>query len=108
MLWLAPNLTAMCFFMLLAGAVTSPTFIAGYSILKQQARPGRDTEALSWVGFSVCLGAAAAAAITGWSIDAHGARGGYLVATACAALAAAACLAGLASLRPPTEELAPA
>ncbi len=107
-LWLAPNLTALCILMLLAGAVTSPTFITGYSILRHQARSGRDTEALSWVGFSVCLGAAVGSAITGWSIDAHGASGGYLVAAACAALAAAACLAGLASLRPPTEELAPA
>jgi MFS family permease len=98
-LWLAPGITALCFLVLLAGAVTSPIFITAYSILEQQARQDRKTEALSWVGSSVCTGAAAGSALTGWSIDASGARGGYLVAAACAALAAVMCLAGLPSPR---------
>jgi MFS family permease len=102
-LWLAPSLGVLCLLLLAVGIVASPTLITGYSILEQQAKPGRETEALSWVGLSMCLGGAVGAAITGWTIDAHGASGGYLAATACAALAATACLAGLASLRPPGQ-----
>ena len=105
-LWLAPNIAVLCFLVLLTGTVTSPTFIASYSILEQQALPGRDNEALSWIGSANCAGAALGAALTGWAVDADGARGGYLVAAGCAALAAIVCLAGLPLLR--QREAAPA
>lgn len=103
LLWLAPSLAVLCVVLLAVGIVASPTLVSGYSILEQQAKAGRETEALSWVGLSMCLGGAAGSAITGWSIDAHGADGGYLATAAYAGLAAVVCLAGLASLRSPDE-----
>jgi MFS family permease len=94
----APGLPALAVLVLVVGVFISPTLIGGYSILERQARPGRETEAMSWVGFSNCLGAGAGSAVTGWAIDSGGAGGGYLAATAYAVLAAAVCLAALPSL----------
>lgn len=104
LLWLAPNLGVLCVLLLVLGIIASPTLISGYSILEQQAKPGRETEALSWAGLSMCLGGALGSAITGWAIDAHGADGGYLAAAACAVLGAVVCLTGLAPLRPPSRQ----
>lgn len=103
LLWLAPSLGVLCVLLLSAGIVSSPILISAYSILEQQARAGRENEVLSWVGVSMCLGAALGAVIAGWAVDAHGAVGGYLAASAFSGLAAIACVAGLPSLRPPVQ-----
>jgi predicted MFS family arabinose efflux permease len=101
----APDLLVLALLVLVTGAFITPTLIGGYSILERQARPGRETEAMSWVGFSNCVGAGAGSAVTGWAIDYGGAAGGYLVATGYAMAAAVICLAALPSLR--TPDLAP-
>ena len=102
----APDLLVLALLVLVTGVFITPTLIGGYSILERQARPGRDTEAMSWVGFSNCVGAGAGSAVTGWAIDYDGAGGGYLIATGYAVLAAIICLAALSSLRMP--DVAPA
>jgi hypothetical protein len=95
----APGLPLLSLNVLLVGVFIAPTLIGGYSILERQARPGRETEALSWVGFCNCAGAGAGSAAAGWAIDAGGPAGGYLIATAYAVLAAVVWLAALPSLR---------
>ncbi|HUN33814.1 MAG TPA: MFS transporter [Trebonia sp.] len=97
---LAPDLPVLAVIVAGVGVFIAPTLISGYSILEAQARPGRETEALSWVGFSNCVGAGVGSAITGLAVDAWGARGGYLAATVCAGLGAVVCLATLRSLGP--------
>jgi len=104
----APDLPVLALIVAGVGVFIAPTLISGYSILETEARPGRETEALSWVGFSNCLGAGIGSAITGLVVDAWGARGGYLAATWCAALAAVVCLATLRSLGPPRPPRPPA
>jgi MFS family permease len=100
LLVLAPSLLAVALTVLATGACITPTLIGGYSILERQARPGRETEAMSWVGFCNCLGGGAGSALSGWAVDYAGPRGGYLTATGCAVLAAVVCVAALPALRP--------
>ena len=102
----APNLLVLALLVLVTGAFITPTLIGGYSILERQARLGRETEAMSWVGFSNCVGGGVGSAVTGWAIDNSGAAGGYLVATGYAMAAAVLCLGALSSLR--TADPAPA
>jgi MFS family permease len=97
----APGLPLLSLNVLLLGICIAPTLIGGYSILERQARPGRETEALSWVGFCNCAGAGAGSAVTGWAVDAGGAAGGFLAATGFAILAAVVCLAALPAMSKP-------
>ena len=78
----------------------APTLIAGFSLLEAQARPGRRTEAMSWLSSGISIGVAAGASVVGFVIDAHGPRLGYAFAALCGAASAATCLAGLDRLRP--------
>jgi len=68
--------------------------IGGFSLVEQQARPGRLTEGMAWLTSALAVGTAAGSAAAGQVIDADGARWGY----AFAAVAALACLAGLSWL----------
>jgi hypothetical protein len=97
----APGLPLLSLNVLLLGICIAPTLIGGYSIIERQARPGRETEALSWVGFCNCAGAGTGSAVTGWAIDAGGAAGGFLAATGYAILAAVVCLAALPAMSKP-------
>jgi predicted MFS family arabinose efflux permease len=93
--WAIPGLAALSAVMFLAGLVLSPMVIGGFSIVEQQARPGRLTEGMAWLTSALAVGTAAGSAAAGQVIDADSARGGYAFAAACAVGAALACLAGL-------------
>src|SRR6266516_2285409 len=84
--WAQPNLISL-------------TLIAGFSLLEAQAKPGRRTEAMSWLSSGISVGVAGGASVVGFVIDAHGPRFGYGVAALCGAASAATCLAGLRRLR---------
>jgi predicted MFS family arabinose efflux permease len=98
--WAQPNLIALTCVIYLCGLTIAPTLIAGFSLLEAQAKPGRRTEAMSWLSSGISVGVAAGAAVVGFVIDAHGPRFGYAVAALCGAACAATCLAGLDRLRP--------
>ena len=76
-------------------------FIAGFSLIEQQAPAGRRTEALAWLTSAISVGVAAGSAVAGQVIDAGGARWGYALAACCGAAAVAVCLPGLRRLRLP-------
>src|SRR5271166_3036715 len=84
----------------LCGLTIAPTLIAGFSLLEAQARPGRRTEAMSWLSSGIAVGIAVGASVVGFVIDAHGPRLGYAFAALCGAASAATCLVGLRRLRP--------
>ena len=105
--WAQPNLISLTCVIYLCGLTIAPTLIAGFSLLEAQAKPGRRTEAMSWLSSGISVGVAAGAAVVGFVIDAHGPRFGYAVAALCGAACAATCLAGLDRLRP-VEVPAPA
>jgi MFS family permease len=99
--WAQPNLVTLTCGIYLCGLTIAPTLIAGFSLLEAQAKPGRRTEAMSWLSSGIGVGVAAGASVVGFILDAHGPRVGYAFAAACGAASAATCLLGLRRLRSP-------
>jgi len=99
--WAQPNLVTLTCCIYLCGLTIAPTLIAGFSLLEAQAKPGRLTEAMSWLSSGIGVGLAAGASAVGFILDAHGARVGYAFAAACGVASAATCLLGLRRLRSP-------
>jgi predicted MFS family arabinose efflux permease len=106
--WAMPGLALLSAVMLVSGLALSPMVIGGFSLVEQQARPGRLTEGMAWLTSALAVGTAAGSAAAGQVIDAGGARGGYAFAAACGAGAALACLAGLTWLSEPSPQPSPA
>jgi len=99
--WAQPNLVTLTCGIYLCGLTIAPTLISGFSLLEAQAKPGRRTEAMSWLSSGIAVGVAAGASVVGFVIDAHGARLGYAFAALCGAASAVTCLAGLRRLGVP-------
>jgi MFS family permease len=99
--WAQPNLVTLTCCIYLCGLTIAPTLIAGFSLLEAQAKPGRLTEAMSWLSSGIGVGLAAGASVVGFILDTHGARVGYAFAAACGVASAATCLLGLPRLRSP-------
>jgi len=97
--WAQPNLVTLTCGIYLCGLTIAPTLIAGFSLLEAQAKPGRQTEAMSWLSSGIGVGLAAGSSAVGFVIDARGPRFGYAFAALCGAACAATCLAGLRRLR---------
>jgi predicted MFS family arabinose efflux permease len=99
--WAQPNLVTLTCGIYLCGLTIAPTLIAGFSLLEAQAKPGRRTEAMSWLSSGIGVGLAAGSSAVGFILDAHGPRMGYAFAAACGVASAATCLLGLRRLRSP-------
>jgi MFS family permease len=97
--WAQPNLITLTCGLYLCGLTIAPTLIAGFSLLEAQAKPGRRTEAMSWLSSGIGVGLAAGSSVVGFILDAHGPRAGYAFAAACGAASAVTCLVGLRRLR---------
>ncbi|HEY2520738.1 MAG TPA: MFS transporter [Streptosporangiaceae bacterium] len=96
--WAQPSLLTLVPVMYLCGLTIAPTLIAGYSLAQAQARPGRSTEAMTWLSTGIAVGVAAGSSVVGFIIDAHGARWGYVFAASCGTACVLLCLAGLRRL----------
>jgi MFS family permease len=99
--WAMPGLAVLTLVIFFCGFAISPTLIAGFSLVDQQAAAGRRTEGLTWLSSSVSVGVATGAAVAGHLVDLGGARWGYWSAAACGAGAVTTCLLGLRRLRVP-------
>jgi MFS family permease len=97
--WAQPNLVTLTCGIYLCGLTIAPTLIAGFSLLEAQAKPGRRTEAMSWLSSGIGVGVAVGASVVGFILDAYGPRVGYGFAAACGVASAATCLLGLPRLR---------
>jgi MFS family permease len=102
--WAMPGLGALASVIFFCGLAISPTLIAGFSLVDQQAAPGRRTEGLTWLTSAISIGLAVGSAVAGHLVDAGGARWGFWFAAACGAGAVTACLLGLTRLRVPRPE----
>jgi MFS family permease len=96
--WAMPNLLVLSLVIFLCGMTIAPTLIAGYSLLESTARPGRATEAMSWLSTGVAVGLACGSTAVGFILDAFGARWGYAFAAASGVIAALIYLAGLSKV----------
>jgi MFS family permease len=93
--WAMPNLLVLTLVIFLCGMTIAPTLIAGYSLLESTARPGRATEAMSWLSTGISVGLACGSTAAGFILDALGARWGYAFAAASGVTAALIYLGGL-------------
>jgi len=93
--WAMPSLPVLAVVIYLCGLTIAPTLIAGFSLLEATARPGRATEAMSWLSTGIAVGLAIGATAAGFILDAFGPRWGYLFAAGCGVTAALVYLAGL-------------
>ncbi len=93
--WAMPNLLVLAPVIYLCGMTIAPTLIAGYSLLDATARPGRATEAMSWLSTGIAVGLAIGSTAAGFILDAFGPRWGYAFAAAAGLSAALVYLAGL-------------
>jgi MFS family permease len=99
--WAMPGLAVLALVIFFCGLAISPTLIAGYSLVGQQAAAGRRTEGLTWLSSAISVGIATGSAVAGHLVDVGGARWGYWFAAACGAGAVTTCLLGLRRLRMP-------
>jgi MFS family permease len=93
--WAMPNLLVLAVVIFVCGMTIAPTLIATYSLLESTSRPGRATEAMSWLSTGVSVGVACGSTAAGFILDAFGARWGYGFAGAAGVAAALTYLAGL-------------
>ncbi len=98
--WAMPSLAVLAVLIYLCGLTIAPTLIAAFSLLESTARPGRATEAMTWLSTGISVGLAIGATAAGFILDAFGPRWGYVFAGASGVAAAVICLAGLARLSP--------
>jgi predicted MFS family arabinose efflux permease len=98
--WAMPGLLTLASVIYLCGLTIAPTLIAGYSLMEEQAEPGRRTEAMSWLSSGIGVGVAAGSSVVGFILDAHGARWGYAFAASCGVVSVLLCLAGRSRLQP--------
>jgi predicted MFS family arabinose efflux permease len=101
--WAQPDLVTLTLAIYFCGLTIAPTLITGFSLVQAQARPGRGTEALTWLSTGIGVGVAAGSSTVGFIIDAHGARWGYVFAACCGAACVLTCLLGLRWLRAPQD-----
>jgi MFS family permease len=99
--WALPGLAVLAAVIFCSGLAISPTFIAGFSLIEQQASAQRRTEGMAWLTSAISVGVAVGSAVAGHVIDVSGARWGYVFAAGCGAAASAPCLLGLPRLRGP-------
>jgi len=92
--WAMPNLAVLAVVIYFSGMTIAPTLIAGFSLLEEQAPPGRSTEAMAWLSTGISVGVACGSAATGFVLDAFGPRWGYAFAGACGVTAALIYLCG--------------
>jgi len=92
--WAQPDLITLTCAIYLCGLTIAPTLIAGYSIVEAQARPGRLTEATTWLSTGISVGVAAGSTVVGFVLDSAGPRTGYVLAACCGGAALLVSLAG--------------
>ena len=105
--WAMPNLLVLTLVIFLCGMTIAPSLIAGYSLLEATARPGRATEAMSWLSTGISVGLACGSTAAGFILDAFGPRWGYAFAAAAGVTAALIYLGGLHRVSAPPASGAP-
>jgi MFS family permease len=76
---LAESLWVLAIAMFVAGLACAPTIITGNGLVQDMVGRHQLTEALTWVGTSIGIGASLGASVAGASVDAAGADAGFLV-----------------------------
>lgn len=86
-LLLVGSVTALAAAIFLSGVAVSPTFITAFGLVERRVPPEVLTEGITWVMTGIGIGMALGAFAAGWVVDTFGARNGFWVSGAAAALA---------------------
>jgi MFS family permease len=86
-LLLADSITLLAVTIFLSGVAVSPTFITAFGLVERRVTPAVFTEGITWVGTGIGIGMALGAFVSGWVVDAFGARNGFWVSVVAATLA---------------------
>lgn len=81
---LAESLWVLAAAMFVAGLACAPTIITGNGLVQDMVGRHQLTEALTWVGTSIGIGASLGASVAGARVDAAGADAGFVVTVAAA------------------------
>ncbi|WP_436739322.1 MFS transporter [Streptomyces sp. BBFR102] len=95
-LQLAGNLPFLAAALFVAGLCIAPTMITTMALVEQHVPRAKLTEGMTWVSTGLAVGVALGSSVSGWVIDAAGAKAGYWVP---AAAGAAAVLVGFLGYR---------
>lgn len=78
-LLMVSGLVSLGFVLFLAGAAVSPTIIVAMGLVERFVPPAKLTEGITWAITGIGIGMAFGALASGWAIDAHGARSGFVI-----------------------------
>ncbi|EGG44766.1 major facilitator transporter [Streptomyces griseoaurantiacus M045] len=98
---LVGNLPSLAVALFLAGLSVAPTMITTMGLIEQHVPRAKLTEGMTWVSTGLAVGVALGSSVSGWVIDASGARAGYGVPVVSGAVAVAVGLLGYRRLSRP-------
>ncbi|MFF0161070.1 MFS transporter [Streptomyces sp. NPDC005263] len=100
-LLLVGNLPFLAVALFVAGLSIAPTMITTMSLIEQHVPRAQLTEGMTWVSTGLAVGVALGSSVSGWVIDAAGARAGYGVPAVSGAVAVAVGFLGYRRLSRP-------
>ncbi|MET9255243.1 MFS transporter [Streptomyces sp. NPDC003717] len=100
-LLLVGNLPLLAVALFVAGLSIAPTMITTMSLIEQHVPRARLTEGMTWVSTGLAVGVALGSSVSGWVIDAAGARAGYAVPAVAGAVAVVVGFLGFRRLKRP-------
>ena len=103
-LLLVGNLPFLAVALFVAGLSIAPTMITTMSLIEQHVPRAKLTEGMTWVSTGLAVGVALGSSVSGWVIDAAGARAGYGVPAVSGAVAVAVGFLGYRRLSRPVPQ----
>ncbi|MFB8393252.1 MFS transporter [Streptomyces yangpuensis] len=107
-LLLAGNLPFLAVALFVSGLAIAPTMITTMALIEAHVPHAKLTEGMTWISTGLAVGIALGSSVTGWVVDAAGARTGYVVSLSAGAAAAAVAFAGYRRLTRPAQGEEPA
>ncbi|THA85219.1 MFS transporter [Streptomyces sp. A0592] len=107
-LLLAGNLPFLAVALFVSGLAIAPTMITTMALIEAHVPHAKLTEGMTWISTGLAVGIALGSSVTGWVVDAAGARTGYVVSISAGAAAAAVAFAGYRRLTRPAQGEEPA
>ncbi|MFE9999137.1 MFS transporter [Streptomyces avermitilis] len=103
-LLLVGNLPFLAVALFVAGLSIAPTMITTMSLIEQHVPRAKLTEGMTWVSTGLAVGIALGSSVSGWVIDAAGARAGYGVPAVSGTVAVAVGFLGYRRLSRPAPQ----
>ncbi|MYT74131.1 MFS transporter [Streptomyces sp. cg28] len=103
-LQLVGNLSLLAVALFVAGLTVAPTMITTMALVEQHVPRAKLTEGMTWVSTGLTAGVALGSSVSGWVIDAAGAKAGYGVPGISGAVAVLVAFLGYRRLKQPVPQ----